>query len=166
MRLVLIGMPGCGKTTIGGLAAKRLGTELVDLDERIVKKSGMSINDIFAENGEEYFRQLETEALRDSLRLVSAVISTGGGIVKYSRNIDLIREMGGYTVFIDRPLELILGDIDTSERPLLKDGAERLRNLYAQRYELYKAAADSIVVNDKGIDDIVREVCEIFKTEI
>lgn len=163
MKLVLIGMPGCGKTTVGRLAAKELELEFIDLDAEIVKDTGKSINKIFADSGEEYFRELETNALKTSLKSSGAVISTGGGIVKYRRNIDAIRELGGYIVFIDRPLELIAGNIDTQSRPLLKDGAERLKNLYIERYELYKDAADDIIVNDKELGYIVSKVCGLYE---
>lgn len=163
MKLVLIGMPGCGKTSIGRLVSEKLGFKFIDLDEEIVKSASMSINEIFAKFGEERFRELETDALKKSLESDNAVISTGGGIVKLSRNTEAIKNMGGYTVFIDRPLSLIIGDIDTSERPLLKDGADRLKNLYAERYELYKSAADTTAVNDGSIEDIVNKICSIVR---
>lgn len=161
MKLVLIGMPGCGKTSIGRLVSEKLRFKFIDLDEEIVRSASMSINEIFAKLGEERFRELETDALKKSLESDNAVISTGGGIVKLDRNVKAIKNMGGYTVFIDRPLSLIIGDIDTSERPLLKDGADRLKNLYAERYELYKAAADTTAVNDGSIEDIVEDIEDI-----
>lgn len=165
MKLVLIGMPGCGKTTIGSLTAKELRLKFIDLDAEIVKSTGKSINQIFADNGEGYFRELETNALKLSLKSSNAVISTGGGIVKLWRNIDAVRELGGYIVFIDRPIELIAGNIDTQSRPLLKDNAERLKSLYTERYDLYKRAADEVIVNDKELGCIVSKVCELYKSK-
>lgn len=162
MNIVLIGMPGCGKTTIGKLTAERLKYKFADLDDEIVKISGKSINDIFADSGEEYFRELESKVLNIALKENDAVVSTGGGIVKLPRNIKSIKESDSCAVFIDRPLELIISDIDTSERPLLKDGADRLKSLYKERYELYKAAADIIIKNDTVLSDIVNKVCEII----
>lgn len=162
MNIILIGMPGCGKTTIGKLAAERLKYKFADLDDEIVKTSGKSINNIFADSGEDYFRELESNVLNIALKENNAVISTGGGIVKLSRNIESLKESDSCTVFIDRPPELIIGDIDTSERPLLKDGADRLKNLYKERYELYKAVADIIIKNDTSLSDIVNKVCEII----
>lgn len=161
MKIVLIGMPGCGKTTIGKMAAEELNFKFIDIDEEIVKSSGRTINDIFAENGEDFFRELETETLREAMSFDNAVVSTGGGIVKFSRNIELIIQSGGHIVFIDRPLDLIIGDIDTSERPLLKDGADRLKNLYYERYELYKNAASEIIENNAGLNDVVQKICKI-----
>lgn len=161
MKIVLIGMPGCGKTTIGKMAAEELNFKFIDIDEEIVKSSGRTINDIFAENGEDFFRELETETLREAMSFDNAVVSTGGGIVKSNRNIELIIQSGGHIVFIDRPLDLIIGDIDTSERPLLKDGADRLKNLYYERYELYKNAASEIIENNAGLNDVVQKICKI-----
>ena len=157
--IILIGMPGCGKTTLGRHAARKLGFEFTDLDDEIVTKTGKSINEIFAESGETVFRELETEVLREGLKRRKTVISTGGGIVTLPCNVRAIKESDGVCVFIDRPLDKIIGDIVTSERPLLKDGADRLRKLYSERYELYKAAADVIVINDAGAEDAAAEIC-------
>lgn len=161
MKIILIGMPGCGKTTIGKMAAEDMNLKFIDLDEEIVKSLGKSINSIFADSGEEVFRKLETEALEKALLNDDTVISTGGGIVKFSRNIELAKKAGGHIVFIDRPLDLIIGDIDTSERPLLKEGADRLKNLYSERYELYRSAADEIIENNAGLEDITQRICRI-----
>ncbi len=160
MKIVLIGMPGCGKTTIGKMAAEKLGVKFIDLDEEIVRSTGKSINSIFAESGEDFFRELETKSLGEAMLSDNSVISTGGGIVKFIRNTELAKQAGGYIVFIDRPLDLIISDIDTSERPLLKDGADRLKSLYSERYELYKNAADEMIKNDSDLNTVVKRVCE------
>ncbi len=155
MDYVLIGMPGCGKTTIGRLVAERLGREFCDVDAGIEKREERSINEIFEKDGEEYFRKVETETFR-SLMGNDSVIATGGGIVTRDENLDIAK--CGFVIFIDRDIEDIIGDVDTDTRPLLKDGAERLYKLYEQRYEKYCQWADVCVKNDGGIEDVVDKI--------
>lgn len=159
MDLILIGMPGCGKTTIGRFVAMRLGYELCDVDEEIVRYENKSINEIFEQDGEEYFRQVETEVFR-SLVGGNSIIATGGGIVTRDENYYIAKR--GYIVFIDRSLDDIIADVDTDARPLLKEGAERLRNLYEQRYEKYSAWADVRVENNGTIEEVVDKIVDCF----
>ena len=72
--------------------------------------------------------------------------------------------MDGYIIFIDRPLDFIMKDVDTSERPLLKSGADRLISLYDERYELYKEAADFIIKNDRSFAEVLKEIINLVKT--
>lgn len=167
LKILLIGMPGCGKTSMGKRAAKSLGFSFVDLDEEIEESQNKSINDIFKECGEEYFRRLETEKLSEfcsSEYDKNIIISTGGGIVKNNVNIEIAKFMDGYIIFIDRPLDFIMKDVDTSERPLLKAGADRLISLYDERYELYKEAADFIIKNDRSFAEVLKEIINLVKT--
>ena len=163
MNIILIGMPGCGKSTLGRQVAKQLNKKFVDMDEEIEKTEGRKISDIFEKEGEGYFRDTETFCLRNLLNN-DAVISTGGGIVVRDENIDLLKNSGAAVVFIDRPLEKIMDDIKTSDRPLLKDGAERLKTLYAARYEKYLLASNNRVVNDKARNDAIAEIINEVKT--
>ena len=158
--IVLIGMPGSGKTTLGQEVAKELNLKFVDTDDFIERSTKKSINEIF-ENGEEIFRAYETKTCEVLSRLENSLISTGGGVVKKKENIDYFKEF--VIVFINRPLELILSDVDTSTRPLLKDGKARLINLYRERIDLYNQYADIIVINDGSIEDIVAEIIEKTK---
>ena len=155
--IVLIGMPGSGKTTLGQDVAKELNLKFVDMDFFIEKSTGKSISEIF-ESGEEMFRTYETKTCEVLSRLDKSLISTGGGVVKKKENMDYYNDF--VVVFINRPLELILEDVDTSTRPLLKDGKARLINLYRERIDLYNQYADVIVINDGGLEDIVSEIVE------
>ncbi len=155
MDYVLIGMPGCGKTTIGRLVAERLRSNFVDLDEEIETRENRSINEIFEQDGEEYFRNVETETFR-SLMGRDSVVATGGGIVTRDENLDIAK--CGVVIFIDREIEDIIGDVDTDTRPLLKDGAERVYKLYEQRYEKYCQWADVRVDNKGSIEDVVDKI--------
>ena len=164
LKILLIGMPGCGKTSLGKRAAKSLDFSFVDLDEEIEKSQNKSINDIFTENGEEYFRRLETEKLKEFCSVPQnkdIIISTGGGVVKNNINIENAKFLGGYIIFIDRPLNFIMEDVDTSDRPLLKDGADKLISLYSERYELYRDAADYIITNNMSFAEVLKEIIGI-----
>ncbi len=159
--IILVGMPGCGKTTIGKLVAERLGYEFCDLDEYIVVKEKMTIDEMF-ENGEDYFRDIESSGVRDVSKMKNTVISTGGGVVKRQENIDALKKDGDI-IFIDRPLENIISDVDTDSRPLLKDGKDRLYKLFEERYKLYQDCCDIEIVNDCEIDALVEKLVELIK---
>ena len=142
--IVLIGMPGAGKTTVGRILAQKTGKVFVDTDEEIVKLAGKTIPAIFAELGEAGFRDLEVGVVRDLAGQTGRVIAAGGGTVLREENVRRLRQ-SGRLMFLDRPLEMLE---PSSERPL-GDTAEKLRRLYAERYPVYRAAADEIVpVND------------------
>ena len=120
-KVVLIGMPGCGKSTIGKLISKELNLKFFDMDKYIENMTSKTIPELF-ENGEEYFRDFETKACEELAKINNALISSGGGVVKRKENIDILKKEASYIIFIDRPLEELLNDIDISNRPLLKDG--------------------------------------------
>lgn len=159
MDIVLIGMPGSGKTTIGRMLAKRLGMEFADADAEIERYEGRSIPDIFATDGEGYFRRVETECLKNMLGQ-NRVISTGGGVVVTEENHTILKNSRAVVVFIDRPLECIMSDIRTGSRPLLKEGKERLKRLFAERYDKYINLCNIRVINDKEKEDVI---CDIIK---
>ena len=162
MDIILIGMPGCGKTTIGKLLADRLNMEFADADAEIEKYEGRSIPDIFAADGEVYFRKVETKCLKNMLGL-NRVISTGGGVVVAEENHKILKESGAAVVFIDRPTECIMNDIDTAERPLLAEGKERIKRLYTERYDKYLSVCNISVVNDKVKEDVIAKIIEEVK---
>ena len=155
--VVLIGMPGCGKSTIGEIIAKDLNYDFCDMDVYIEEIACKKIPELFLE-GESVFRDWETKACRELSQKDNLIIASGGGVVKKDINIEILKEKC-IIVFIDRPTEEIIKDINVSTRPLLKDGAEKVYDLYKERYELYKEAADAIVVN-KGLIEEVIESCE------
>lgn len=145
--IVLIGMMGCGKSTLGRLLADRLGAPFLDLDEEIVRFEGRSIPELFAAFGEEGFRARETAALRRALVLPPQVIASGGGIVTREENIALMRPRA-LVIWLRRPLEDMIATVGQGTRPnLAGDKRERMRTLYARREELYRCAAHIVFDN-------------------
>ena len=161
MNIILIGMPGCGKSVFGRRLASKLGRSFYDADAELEKIYGETISEIFEKYGEDEFRRRETETMRTLCEKDGVVISTGGGVVKNQKNIEIAKKSGA-VVFLNRPLEHIMRDVDTSKRPLLKDGKARLRKLYDERIGLYKKYADLEVRNDKNfnitLSRLIREV--------
>lgn len=153
--ILLIGMPGSGKTTIGRVLAKAIGMNFADIDQFIEKSTGKEIKEIFAQ-GEVVFRDLESKSCELLSGLNNVVISSGGGIITREENMGNFEEF--ITVFINRPLDLIIGDIDTETRPLLWAGKERLTNLYRERIDLYKKYCDIEIINDGSLEETVKEI--------
>lgn len=155
--IVLVGMPGSGKTTVGRKLAGLSGKPFVDLDGEIVKRAGKPIPDIFAQEGEGAFRDLETEALKAACAQSGQVIATGGGAVLREENRAALRRTGR-VYRLRRRLE----DLPTAGRPL-SQGA-RLEEMERVRGPLYQAAADRDVWNDKSPEEtagrIWRDFCE------
>ncbi|MCT4607441.1 MAG: shikimate kinase [Marinisporobacter sp.] len=160
--IVLIGMPGCGKTTIGKLLAEKIHERFCDMDEYIEEKTKKSIPEIFKE-GEESFRVIERKAVEEISKQSSMVISTGGGVVKSFINIENLKR-NGRIIFINRDIENIVADIDTSNRPLVKAGKEKLYKLYEERIDLYKKYCDAEVINDATLEKVIEEI--VNKLEI
>lgn len=163
MDIVLIGMPGCGKSLIGKSVAKRLNMQFTDTDVQIEKREGKRITEIFEARGEEYFREKETECLRTSFGR-SRVIATGGGVVKSDKNLEILKNSGAIVVFIDRPLENIMRNVRTDTRPLLKSGKGKLEALYKERYDRYMSACDIRIVNDTSKTDAVNKIIDEVKS--
>ncbi len=135
--IVLIGMPGSGKSTVGLILAESCHRRFADSDELIVQKSGMQISEIFATCGEAYFRNLEREVLEALSAQSGLVIATGGGAVLNAQNVHALRK-NGKLYFLDRPLEELL---PTEDRPLA-NSAEAVQKRYTERYDLYCRCAD------------------------
>ena len=150
--IVLIGMPGSGKSTVGRRLAKQLGRPFRDTDEEIVARACKPIPEIFRDEGETAFRDLESAVVADLSQYGGAVIATGGGAILRQENLDALRQNGAL-VHLDRPLEDL---IPTSDRPL-SDDAEKLRALYAVRDPLYRAAAD-LTVPVRGAPENVTDI--------
>jgi shikimate kinase len=149
--IVLIGLSGSGKTTFGKRLSDRYRMPLVDTDAEIVKKTGRTISDIFAADGETAFRDMETEMARECGRLSGTIISTGGGIVLREENMQALKQ-NGLVLFLDRKPQDIIGE-DLSDRPLVADDQQKIYRLREQRYDLYCKYADAVVQNCVEKDD-------------
>ena len=148
--LLLIGMPGCGKTTVGQALANRLGRKLVDTDALVEEAAGCTIPELFAREGEEAFRRLEHEILCRVGRESGLVIATGGGAVTRPENLDPMRQ-NSTVIFLRRPLD----KLPVEGRPISQ--ANSLEELYRRRLPLYQQAADWAVDN-VSLDDTVTEI--------
>jgi shikimate kinase len=162
--IVLIGMMGSGKTTIGRALAERLGYGFVDSDEVIEARTGRTVREIFASDGEAAFRRLETDALIDALDSDKPlVVAAAGGVVLAEANRAALRTAGAHIVWLTAPVDVLATRAETGEhRPLLDgDVAESVRRLFAQREPLYRELAQQIVASDaRPIGDIVNEIVE------
>lgn len=142
--IVLVGMPGCGKTSTGKLVAESLGAEFLDTDAEIYKKTGRSPHEIITQDGENTFRNIESAVIKEISALQGKVISTGGGAVLRTENTELLRE-NGRIYFLDRALE----ELHISEDRPLSSTRESLEKRYNERYGIYTSCADCII---KAVD--------------
>lgn len=138
MTTYLCGFMGCGKSTIGKLAAKKIGCCFCDSDDLIVENQGMTIPKIFKEKGESYFRQVEADIIK-SLCSKKIIVACGGGAMLNSETVKAVTEDGGYIIFLDVPFsecyERIKGD---ANRPIVVNSTrQQLEELYNQRREIY-----------------------------
>lgn len=152
--LVIVGMPGSGKTVIGKRCAKLLGMNFVDVDAEIVTRAGKPIPRIFAEDGEKTFRTLETKVIAEICGHGGQVIATGGGAVLTEENRANLR-MNGVVARLMRPLAML----KTEGRPL-STGLDALKRMEWERAPLYRMAADFTVTNDRALPDSVQSVLE------
>jgi shikimate dehydrogenase len=148
--VALIGMPGCGKTSVGKALAKATGRQFVDIDEQIVQFSGKSIPEIFAQDGEERFRMLETAVLEQYAKQSGLVIACGGGVVTRQRNLPLLRQ-NSVTVWLQRAV----AELPTDGRPLSRQ--QDLQTMYEQRLPLYTAWAEHAVQN-AGVEQTAQQI--------
>jgi shikimate kinase len=159
--IVLIGISGCGKTTIGKRLAKKLKLPFYDVDIYIEKEQEKSIKEIFL-NGEEYFRKIESIALEEIVNKGGCkVISTGGGVVKNSKNMELFGK-DFIVIFLNRNIEEIAGDVDVSNRPLLSGDLSKIYELYEQRLPLYRKYCDFEIIHKESIKETIDEIFHIL----
>ncbi len=161
--IVIIGMPGSGKSTIGYMLSKKVNMSYIDMDEYIEMNENKSIKEMF-QISEDYFRDVETKCTRSLSKLNSHVIATGGGVVKRKENIKIFKE-SCIIVFLNRPLENIMQDIDTDIRPLLAEGKNKLYQLYNERINLYKEYCDIEIMNNKEIQYALNQITELIETQ-
>lgn len=151
--VVLVGMPSCGKTTVGKRLAELTGREFVDTDEEILKRIGMNIADFFAKHGEDAFRKIESEVIADLVKGAGLVVATGGGAVLKKENVRAIKR-NSIVVFVDRPLDMLVA---TNDRPL-SSSVDKVKKLYEQRYDIYKSVADEIADGSGDIDEVANRI--------
>lgn len=155
--ILLVGMPGCGKTTVGQQLAQELGKKFVDADQALEETTGQRITDILPSQGEAAFRALETQTLADLGKQSGLVIATGGGCVTREENYDLLHQNG--TVFwLTRELD----KLPTQGRPLSRD----LGQMYVRREPMYRRFADAAVSNDGSVEQTVREIRRIWEENL
>ena len=157
--LILIGMPGSGKSTLGRLAAKKLNRPFLDADTVIAEKAGMSIPEIFKKEGEAGFRRRETEVLAELGKRSGVVIATGGGAVLRAENLPLLRQ-NGWICRLRRPVE----DLPMEGRPL-SSSPQRLREMEAERAPYYAAAADWELANVGAPEAAAEQLAKAFLGE-
>ena len=155
--IVLTGMSRAGKTTVGALLAARMGREMMDTDQMIVGREQRAITEIFATDGEAYFRDAESEMVGVLAPQNGLVIATGGGAVLRQENVDALKK-NGVVIFLDRPAEQIL---PTDDRPLA-DTADKVAALYEKRYPVYRAACDVRVVNDGSAEEVTEKILSVL----
>ena len=154
--IVLIGMPGCGKTTVGRKLARLTGMAFLDLDEEIEKTAGCSIPQIFETQGEGEFRRLETLCAKKAAQLKGRVVACGGGIVLREENMAALKETG-VIVFLDRKVSDICSS-NLSGRPLIAGDLSRVQALYDQRIGLYRKYAEIAVDCSCAPEEAARRV--------
>lgn len=155
--IVLVGMPGAGKSTIAKELAIILNRQVFDTDSYIEEKVQKTIPQIFNENGEDYFRNLESDAAKATGKKIATVIATGGGIIKKQENFDALKQ-NGFVVFLIRDIN----ELSLKGRPLSTD-KERLKEMYFERLPKYQEIADAEVVVQSKISDTVDNIIKIFK---
>lgn len=155
--IILIGMPGCGKTTVGKLIAEKLDRPLIDTDDIVTEMAGKSIPDIFSKHGEEYFRELEHEAIKKAGKQTGVVIATGGGAPTFERNIPPLRQ-NGCIFFLQRDTH----DLDRNGRPL--SASADLEQMLAKRLPYYMKASDYMIQNITPADTAEQIITAFSKT--
>lgn len=160
--VILIGFMGCGKSSVGKELARKMEVPFVDTDEMVEEQTGRKINDIFRESGEEYFRELETLALKQLLASEGRkVIAVGGGLPVRPENREYLKRLGTTVYLLARPETLAERLENDDTRPLLQGGElmEKIHQLMSDREEIYQSAANLRIATDgKEISEIVLEV--------
>ena len=163
MKLVLVGFMGCGKSTVGKLISKKTSLPFIDLDSVIVEREGRTIPEIFREDGEEFFRELERETLiSELLREGSFVLSTGGGAPAYRNNMEVINRLST-SVFLYADFETLYGRISgDGNRPLASLDRKKLRELYEKRLPYYRKAHFTVDTTGKTPEEVAEEIISLL----
>ncbi len=162
--IILIGMMGCGKTTVGKLLSQRFGRPLADTDALIEARQGRSIPDIFAQDGEERFRALELELCRELGGRQGLIIACGGGLPLQEEAIAALKA-GGLVFWLDRDPGRTYDSLDVSGRPLAQSGRDGFVRRYAARAPVYRRWADHTIPCGEGPQAAERQISAIY-TEV
>ena len=155
--IILIGMPGCGKSTIGKLLAQRTGKKFVDADDALEARLGRKITDIIPQDGEAAFRRMESDTLSELGKQSGLVIATGGGCVTQQRNYPLLHQ-NGTILWLTRQLH----KLPTEGRPLSQPGT--LQEMFAQRQSLYRQFADAEISNDGPVEETLEAIRAVLES--
>jgi shikimate kinase len=164
--IILIGMMGSGKTTIGKQLAEAMHYDFLDTDETILEQTEYaSITDLFNEEGEDYFRMLENDLLKKIQHLNKTIIATGGGMIINPENVELLRTMGEI-IYLQSTVQNLVSHLDHhSDRPLInkKSMKKDLKKILNRRSETYIKSADIIInVEELTVEDIVNEIIKYY----
>lgn len=161
MNIYLIGFMGCGKSTIASYLSGLMGLKMMELDELIAEKEGLSIPDIFSRHGEDYFRDLETKLIMELEESEECIISCGGGAVIRPANVESMKKNGQILLLTASPETIYERVKNSTQRPLLNSdmSVEHIRELIERRREKYEMAADFVIAtDDKTIEEICKEI--------
>lgn len=164
--IFLIGYMGTGKSSVAAYMADAYDMEVLEMDEMLVQQEGMSIPDIFAKLGEQYFRDMETKLLQEICLQENKVVSCGGGVVLRKENVEEMRKGGRIVLLSARPETILERVKDDHNRPLLAGNktVAYIREMMDKRRDYYENAAEVVIQTDgRQIDDICREIFEQIK---
>ena len=165
--IFLIGMMGSGKSSTGPVLAEILKYKYVDLDVLIEKLTKKTIDKVFNDEGEEYFRDLETQCLQEIIKLPSVVVSTGGGVVLKKENWGILRQ--GIIVWLDINKEIALNRLNSKDniRPLLKGNLDiKYEEIFETRKDIYAQADLRVEINNEGVKNVAEKIINALKKEI
>ncbi len=165
--IILIGFMGCGKTTVGQQLARKLNFSFLDTDRYIEQKSGRTVSRIFEEEGEEFFRELETAAIKELTgKLSQTIVSVGGGLPIRPGNAELLKNLGT-VIYLEASKETLASRLKNDKvRPLLAgdDGLAKMELLYDKRLPFYEVACDiKILTESKCLQDVINNILERMK---
>ena len=160
LNVVFVGMPGCGKTSVGKAYAEITNRTFLDTDV-FVEQQGMAIPEIFEKYGEDAFRDKETAAIKMLSSMSEKVIATGGGAVKRDGNVEMMKQ-NGVVVYLRRDL----CKLSTDGRPLSQGGEERIKQLYEERHALYENAADIVIETHEDVDECAKRLYNMIEKSL
>lgn len=161
--IYLCGFMGCGKTTVGKILSRKLNCDFIDMDDYIVKREKMTIPQIFSEKGEQYFRETETEVIKE-LAEKNGIIACGGGAMLKKENAD-IASSAGTTVYIETPFETCYARIsgDTNRPIVMNNTKEELNFIYESRVSVYKQNSEVTVSGNGSAEEIADRIIAAAK---